>query len=174
MIFDRAGMIGKDGAASHRLADRFDLGGVNRTKPADLARTLSALADPIRLRMLNLLADRDVSLNDFLQVLSLKPQIVSKHLSCLRGGELVATCRKNRTHYYALRWHTYGAKSELLRVILASLKTQPEMQTDVALLKAIHRRERKARNQRKIVNAESTEISAPCLGNPAIGERLSA
>lgn len=121
---------------------------LNGSKAAELARILQAVADPVRLRILNLLARHDATQRQLVQVLQLKPQVVSKHLSQLRAGRFVATSRRGNTGHYIIRWHSHSTESELLRVILTSLRGLPELQADVALLKAIHRQDRKQERQR--------------------------
>jgi DNA-binding transcriptional ArsR family regulator len=67
---------------------------------ADLiARRFRALGDPLRVRMLDLLRDRELSVNELAAALGAGQQNVSKHLAVLADAGMVAR-RKDGTHVY--------------------------------------------------------------------------
>ena len=79
----------------------------NPTTPdvlAHSARLLKALADPIRLRLLNLLFDngREVCVCHLHEALRLPQPTVSRHLAYLRKHGLVTTRRDEQWVYYRL------------------------------------------------------------------------
>jgi DNA-binding transcriptional ArsR family regulator len=87
-----------------------------RLEPWDgAAKRFSALADPTRLHMLELLANRNLSTREFAGMLGLSEGGVSRHLSILRDAELVAT---ERDSYFVLYRRTPLASSVLKAVLL--------------------------------------------------------
>jgi len=72
---------------------------------ADLARSLKALADPIRLRLLSLIgshADGKVSVLELAQDFQVTGPTLSHHLRVLREAGLVSPERRGTWIYYAL------------------------------------------------------------------------
>ena len=64
------------------------------TKRAALHRVFRALADPTRLRLLNLIAGREVCVCYFVEILRTSQPKVSRHLAYLRKAGLVAARRE--------------------------------------------------------------------------------
>ena len=110
-----------------------------------LAQTLLALADPIRLRMLNLMMDWEVSVPCLTVVLKVESHVLSKHLICLRNGGLIAGRRTGKTWHYFVRDAPDSVESQLLELALRWLRNTPEMKGDLALVKAIWKVDRRAR-----------------------------
>lgn len=87
--------------------------GHDLSKPAGL---LKALADPVRLRLLSLLADRDeVCVCHLHEALELPQPTVSRHLAYLRKNGLVATRKEGLWVFYRLAKPT----SDLHRMLVA-------------------------------------------------------
>ena len=63
----------------------------------------AALAEPHRRQILDLLRERERSVNDLVARLDLSQPGVSKHLKVLREGGLVEVRPKGRQRWYALR-----------------------------------------------------------------------
>lgn len=107
------------------------------TKPSD-ARSLDllfrSLADPTRLRLLNLIADREVCVCYFVGILRISQPKVSRHLAYLRRAGIVAARREGRWMHYRLAIPREPAAAEILRAALAHLKSLPQMQHDLARL----------------------------------------
>jgi ArsR family transcriptional regulator, arsenate/arsenite/antimonite-responsive transcriptional repressor len=61
-----------------------------------------ALADPTRIRILGLLAERPMYGQELAKVLDVKPPTVSHHISPLVNAGLVHVRRENNYHYYVL------------------------------------------------------------------------
>src|SRR5947199_9869557 len=61
-----------------------------------------ALADPTRIRILGLLAERPMYGQELAKVLDVKPPTVSHHLAPLVTAVLVRVRRENNYHYYEL------------------------------------------------------------------------
>jgi DNA-binding transcriptional ArsR family regulator len=64
------------------------------------ADLLGILSHPARFRILHLVADREVSVNDIVEVVGLSQSSVSLHLAKLRERSLVGTRRDARTIFY--------------------------------------------------------------------------
>ncbi|MGH3726405.1 MAG: ArsR/SmtB family transcription factor [Mycobacterium sp.] len=76
------------------------------TQPASLDRTLSALADPNRRRIVELLRDRPCRAGEIAQVVGLSPAALSRHLRTLKATELVEESHPEfdaRVRIYTLR-----------------------------------------------------------------------
>jgi ArsR family transcriptional regulator len=62
------------------------------------SRLLKALADETRLRILNLLAEEELSTSDFTEILNMGQSRVSTHLALLKEVGLVQDRRHGRRH----------------------------------------------------------------------------
>jgi len=83
-----------------------------------LARGFAALGDPVRLRLLNLLATSDdgaVCVCDLVEPLGRSQPTISHHLKLLREAGLVTVEKRGTNNWYA----TVPSAMELLRAALA-------------------------------------------------------
>lgn len=72
-------------------------------EPADtdlVAKYFRGLGDPTRLRILELVRDRELPVGELVERLELPQPRVSNHLACLRWCGFVTTRREHRTVYY--------------------------------------------------------------------------
>jgi DNA-binding transcriptional ArsR family regulator len=83
-----------------------------------LAKYFRVLGDPIRLRILDLLADEERSVGELVRLLDEPQPKVSNHLACLRWCGFVVTRREHRTVYYGLADERVGAVIALGRALL--------------------------------------------------------
>jgi DNA-binding transcriptional ArsR family regulator len=74
---------------------------------------------PTRLRVLELVEDRERSVSELVELLGVPQPKVSKHLACLRWCGFVTTRREHRTVYYRLADERVTAVLELGRALLA-------------------------------------------------------
>ena len=93
-----------------------------------------ALADPTRLRLLNLIADREICVCYFVGILRISQPKVSRHLAYLRRAGVVASRREGKWMHYRLRVPPDPAAAAILRETLAHLRKMPEMRRDIARL----------------------------------------
>src|SRR5215475_1213914 len=105
-----------------------------RFKPHDLARLFSALADPTRLRLLNLMAGREVCVCYFVEILKQGQPKISRHLAYLRNAGIVSARREGKWMHYSIQRPDDAAAKSILDAVLASLAEKPEMQADLARL----------------------------------------
>jgi ArsR family transcriptional regulator, arsenate/arsenite/antimonite-responsive transcriptional repressor len=103
--------------------------------PLDLL--FRALADPTRLRLLNLIADGEICVCYFVEILQTSQPKVSRHLAYLRKAGIVAARREGKWMHYRLTMPKDEATASILRETLKSLRARPEMRRDVARLRSV-------------------------------------
>jgi ArsR family transcriptional regulator len=115
-------------------------------RPMSLDLLFRALADPTRLRLLNLIADREICVCYFVGILGIPQPKVSRHLAYLRRAGLVLARREGKWMHYRLALPAgkqvdmqFGKKSDeaapaILRETLRYLRSRPEMQRDLSRL----------------------------------------
>lgn len=104
------------------------------SKPANLAGLFAALADPTRLRLLNLMSGREVCVCYFVEILRQGQPKISRHLAYLRREGLVAARREGKWMHYRILPQKDEAAASILRAVLASLGDDRQMEADVAKL----------------------------------------
>lgn len=105
-----------------------------RSKPFDLARLFAALADPTRLRLLNLMAGREVCVCYFVEILKQGQPKISRHLAYLRNAGIVSARREGKWMHYSIQRPDDAAANSILDTVLANLAQKPEMQADLVRL----------------------------------------
>lgn len=93
-----------------------------------------ALADPTRLRLLNLIADREICVCYFVEILGLSQPKISRHLAYLRRAGIVAARRQGKWMHYRVVLPKDPAARGILLTTLKHLGRQVEMQRDVRRL----------------------------------------
>lgn len=96
----------------------------------DLETLLRTLADRTRLRLLNLLGDREVCVCYFVHVLKTSQPKISRHLAYLRRSGLVAARREGLWIHYRIVFPRDEAVAQVLRQIIAAFDADSEMQRD--------------------------------------------
>ena len=103
-------------------------------KSFDLVRLFAALADPTRLRLLNLMNGQEVCVCYFVEILKQGQPKISRHLAYLRNAGVVNARRDGKWMHYSIQWPEDDAAASILDVVLTSLKSDREMQTDLERL----------------------------------------
>src|SRR5271165_341066 len=93
-----------------------------------------ALADPTRLRLLNLIGNREICVCYFVEILGMSQPKISRHLAYLRRAGVVASRRDGKWMHYRLTVPGDEAVAAVLRETLKHLAIRPEMQRDIAKL----------------------------------------
>ena len=93
-----------------------------------------ALADPTRLRLLNLVADREICVCYFVEILRIGQPKISRHLAYLRRAGMVAARREGKWMHYRLAIPKDQAAASILRETLKHLRENPEMKRDISRL----------------------------------------
>jgi ArsR family transcriptional regulator, arsenate/arsenite/antimonite-responsive transcriptional repressor len=105
-----------------------------RDKLSTLSQLFRALADPTRLRLLNLIADREICVCYFVDILDMSQPKISRHLAYLRRVGLVATRRQGRWVHYRMNPPKNRLGLSILRETLVHLQEMPELRADIAKL----------------------------------------
>jgi ArsR family transcriptional regulator, arsenate/arsenite/antimonite-responsive transcriptional repressor len=104
------------------------------TKPFDLVRLFAALADPTRLRLLNLMDGREVCVCYFVEILKQGQPKISRHLAYLRNAGIVSARREGKWMNYRMERPDDAGACAILDATLLSCKADREMQSDLARL----------------------------------------
>ncbi len=105
----------------------------SRTQPS-LDLLFRALADPTRLRLLNLIAGREICVCYFVAILRLSQPKVSRHLAYLRAAGIVAARREGKWMHYRLLVPRERAAAGILRETLKHLQGREAMRRDLGRL----------------------------------------
>ena len=96
----------------------------------NVERFFQALGDNTRLRLLNLMGDREICVCYFVEILGQGQPKISRHLAYLRSAGIVAARREGKwMHYRIVMPENLGA-AQVLRQTLAWLKDDRAMQVD--------------------------------------------
>ncbi len=106
------------------------------SRPFDLVRLFAALADPTRLRLLNLMAGREVCVCYFVEILKQGQPKISRHLAYLRNAGIVNARREGKWMHYSIHRPDDAAANSILDTVLANLAANPEMLADLARLRS--------------------------------------
>jgi ArsR family transcriptional regulator len=93
-----------------------------------------ALADTTRLRLLNLIAEREICVCYFVEILRISQPKISRHLAYLRRAGLIEARREGKWIHYRLAMPEDQAAASILREALKHLKQTPEMRKDSSRL----------------------------------------
>ena len=104
------------------------------SKPDGLASLFAALADTTRLRLLNLMAGREVCVCYFVEILGQGQPKISRHLAYLRKAGIVAARREGKWMHYSICPPADPSAASIFKSVLASLGGDRQMQADVAKL----------------------------------------
>ena len=102
--------------------------GIKREFPLELL--FRALADPTRLRLLNLMGEQEICVCYFVDVLKTSQPKISRHLAYLRRARIVAARREGKWMHYRLNEPPDEHATRIFREVRASLAEHPEFQRD--------------------------------------------
>jgi ArsR family transcriptional regulator, arsenate/arsenite/antimonite-responsive transcriptional repressor len=105
----------------------------------DIALLFRALADRTRLRLLNLIADREVCVCYFVEILGTNQPKISRHLAYLRRAGLVQARRDGKWMHYRISQPTDATATSLLLGVRSWLSQDDGMKKDRARLDNICR-----------------------------------
>lgn len=96
-----------------------------------LERVLTALSDPQRARILSLLAEREVTVTELVEVLHIVQPVVSRQLARLRDAQLVERKRDGKWMLYSLKQPPNAPATSVLVEALTQIKRTKQTQTDL-------------------------------------------
>jgi ArsR family transcriptional regulator len=97
-------------------------------------RLFAALADPTRLRLLNLMHGREVCVCYFVEILNQSQPKISRHLAYLRSAGIVSARREGKWMHYSIQLPTDPRARAVLEATLRAFHTDAAMQADLARL----------------------------------------
>ena len=89
-----------------------------------------ALADPTRLRLINLMAQGEICVCYFVEVIDAPQPKISRHLAYLRRAGIVANRREGKWMHYRLVTPADPHAAAILKKTLEALKEDRELQRD--------------------------------------------
>jgi ArsR family transcriptional regulator, arsenate/arsenite/antimonite-responsive transcriptional repressor len=107
---------------------------MGRTAKFDLVTLFAALADPTRLRLLNLMDGREVCVCYFVEILKQGQPKISRHLAYLRRAGIVETRRDGKWMHYRIERPNDHKAASILDATLQSIKADRDMHADLARL----------------------------------------
>ncbi len=106
----------------------------------DMIRILKALSDETRLRMLNMLREKECCVCEIIQVLEISQPRASHHLSALYAAGLLKMRRQGLFALYSIDWANLdGYAGDLVRAVLKGLEGSREAGADLKKLKTVQR-----------------------------------
>lgn len=106
----------------------------------EFVRTLKALADPLRLRILAAVAEEELTVGEVQEVVQSVQSSVSRNLAILREAGLVQDRKEGTSVYFAARQNMPAATRGLFKSLQARLADIPEVKRDQTRLEACRRR----------------------------------
>lgn len=101
-----------------------------KEKPFDRELFFRALADSTRLRIINLLADQEVCVCFFVEILKTNQPKISRHLAYLRRAGIVAARREGIWMHYRISTPKDENAAKVLTDVREWLANDPGMQQD--------------------------------------------
>jgi ArsR family transcriptional regulator len=95
-----------------------------------------ALADPTRVRLLNLISDLEICVCYLVEILGISQPKISRHLAYLRRASIAAARHQGRWMHYRLVVPEDPVASSILRETLKHLRDRTDMRRDFAKLDA--------------------------------------
>ena len=105
-------------------------------------KSLRALADPTRLRIVALLEKEELSVNELQEITRMGQSRISTHLGLLQDSGLVQSRREGKRTFYKLNATARGAVAEFIQLAIRGAGELPEHSSDQINLKRILGRRR--------------------------------
>lgn len=104
------------------------------TAPFNIERFFQALGDNTRLRLLNLMGDREICVCYFVEILGQPQPKISRHLAYLRSAGIVSARREGKWMHYRIVTPSHAGAARILAQTLSWLREERAMQADSARL----------------------------------------
>lgn len=111
--------------------------------PTDIVYILKALADENRIRILNLLKNRELCVCDIEAVLGIKQSNTSRHLNKLKMAGIIASVKKSQWVYYRLNDCTFQKFPFLSMIISDEVEKINICKDDLVLLEKLKASDRR-------------------------------
>src|SRR5438045_8871338 len=100
----------------------------------DLVRTLKAMADPLRLRVLAAVAEEELTVGEVQEVVGSVQSSVSRNLAILRGAGFVQDRKEGTNVYVSIRHDMPEPARELFKSLQTRLEELPDTKQSRQLL----------------------------------------
>src|SRR6516225_6530362 len=100
-------------------------------------RSLRALSDPTRLRIVALLETDELSVNELQEITRMGQSRISTHLGLLQDAGLVQSRREGKRTFYRLNTPANGAVGEFIQLAIRGARELPEHNSDQINLKRV-------------------------------------
>jgi ArsR family transcriptional regulator, arsenate/arsenite/antimonite-responsive transcriptional repressor len=107
---------------------------MGRASKSDLVSLFAALADPTRLRLLNMMDGREVCVCYFVEILKQGQPKISRHLAYLRRAGIVEARRDGKWMHYRIERPDDPKAASILNATLRSFNADKDMQADLTRL----------------------------------------
>lgn len=105
-------------------------------------KSLRALSDPTRLRIVALLEKDELSVNELQEITRMGQSRISTHLGLLQDSELVQSRREGKRTFYKLYPEAHNAAAEFIGLAIRGARELPEHESDQINLRRILARRR--------------------------------
>ena len=105
-------------------------------------KSLRALSDPTRLRIVALLEKDELSVNELQEITRMGQSRISTHLGLLQDAELVQSRREGKRTFYRLNAQANGGSKEIIELAIRGARELSEQDSDQINLKRILARRR--------------------------------
>src|SRR3954451_19084620 len=103
----------------------------------DILKSLRALADPTRLRIIALLANDELSVNELQEITRMGQSRISTHLGLLQEADLLQSRREGKRTFYKLNQSADKAALEFIQLAIRGARELPEHGSDQINLKRV-------------------------------------
>jgi len=104
------------------------------THSFNLASFFQALGNSVRLRLLNLIGEREVCVCHLADALGLPQPLISQHLAALRRAGIVEARREGKWMHYRLALPPHAGAADILQRTLASVQSDKAMKAERSAL----------------------------------------
>ena len=105
-------------------------------------KSLRALSDPTRLRIVALLEKDELSVNELQEITRMGQSRISTHLGLLQDSELVQSRREGKRTFYRLNAQSNQAATEFIHLAVRGAREMPDYAADQINLKRVLNRRR--------------------------------
>ncbi|MGH7831302.1 MAG: ArsR/SmtB family transcription factor [Candidatus Binatia bacterium] len=132
----------------------------------DCVRTLKALADPLRLRILAAVAEEELTVGEVREIVDSVQSSVSRNLAILRDAGFVRDRKEGTNVYFSLRQDMPEEAGQLFHSLAARFAELPEIQKDRARLEQCRRRRiDRSRDYFEAIAGDWDRIRRSCFDN---------
>src|SRR5208282_5439811 len=104
---------------------------------ASTLKSLRALSDPTRLRIIALLEREELSVNELQEITRMGQSRISTHLGLLQEAGLLQSRRDGKRTFYKLQPGTEGLAMEFIQLAIRGARELPEYRGDQINLKRV-------------------------------------